>query len=220
MAGDEETAAAGAPQTFLAMLAYGWQINLILGLMAFAGLFLVFHLLLRTRARFATSPSLLRAVLDDIASGDIEAARKRVETDPSLLASVLLPGLKLHDHPMDRIQQAMESAGRRAVGALRQEAVYLANLGVLAPMLGLLGTVLGLLEAFRVMGETIREGSKSIVLTGAIAEAIVTTVVGLIVGIPAMTAHYLCLSRVNRIGDESEAAAEEVAAALHEAKKP
>ncbi len=214
----EEPAAAGARKTFLEILTYGLEINVILGLLAFIGLFLLFQALLATRAKLIAPPALLRQLLDDIASADIEAARKRAEESPSLLAQVILPGLKLHDRPLERINQAIEGTGRRVTGTLRQRVTYLANIGVLSPMLGLLGTVLGLMNAFQVMGATLKEGSKPIVMTAHIGQAMSTTAVGLMVGIPAMAAYYLCLSRIGRISDEIEAAAEEVAAALGDMK--
>ena len=84
-------------------------------------------------------------------------------------------------------------------------------------MLGLLGTVLGLTKAFNAMGSDSTEVLRSAMMTGAIGEAMGTTVVGLIVGIPAMAAYFLCLSRFNRIADELEAATEDACAAIVEA---
>lgn len=204
--------------TFLEILQYGWQINLVLGLLAFVALFLVFHVLLTTRTGLTVPNLFHKEVLDDIASGDLERAFKRASENPSLLADTIQPGLRLHDHPIERIHQAMEGAGRRAMGGLRQEVTFLANIGVLSPMLGLLGTVLGLLKMFRVMGTEQTVGSKAMLMSGHIGEAMSTTAVGLIVGIVAMGSYYLCLSRLGRIGDEVEIAAEEVVAALGEMK--
>jgi len=211
----EETASDS--KTFLEMLQYGWEINVVLGGLTFLLLFMLFHTILTTRTQRMVPPDLLRRVLDDLAAGDVEAAQKKVMVQPCLLSQTILPGMKLHNHPLERIHAAMESAGRRGIGTIRQHVNYMANIGVLSPMLGLLGTVLGLLKAFNVMGaEQLAEGSKSILMTGAIGEAMITTAVGLLVGIPAMALHFLCLSRVGRISDEVESAAEEVSAALAE----
>lgn len=186
--------------------------------LAFAALFLVFYILLSTRKCVMVPQSLFLLILRDISLGDVGAAQDRSAADSSLLARVVLPGLKLHDHPIERVQQAMEGAGRRVIGVLRQQAAYLAHIGVIAPMLGLLGTVLGLMRAFNVMGEEVREGSKAIMMNSAIGQAMTTTAIGLMVGIPAMGLYYLCLSRVGRISDDLEIAAEEVTAALGQIK--
>jgi biopolymer transport protein ExbB len=175
--------------------------------------------LLNTREALAVPLPLLRQILDDLATGDVEAAQRRMEGNRSLLAQVLLPGLRLHDHPLERIHQAFESAGRRAVGALQQEVTYLANIGVLSPMLGLLGTTLGLMDTFVVLSAQQTEGSKAIMMSAAVGKGMVTTVVGLLLGIPAMASYYLLISRVGRIGDELEIASEEIYEALGEIKK-
>lgn len=214
---------AESDKTFLEMLTLGLEfspvITVIFGLFSFAGLFLVFHTLLMTREALTVPQTLLRQVIDDINCGDVDSAQQRCAGSDSLFAQTILPGLKLHEHPIERIQQAMEGAGRRAIASVRQEATYLANIGVIAPMLGLLGTVLGLMRAFDVMGaQEVREGSKPILMQAAIGEAMTTTAIGLMVGIPAMGLYYLCLSRVGRVSDEVEIAAEDVAAAIAEIK--
>ena len=213
-AGEMSARGTGEEVTFLHLLSYGWQINLILCVLLFAALFLVFHFLLATRRRHTVPADTLRNVLDDVNNGDVESAIRRAEEKPSLLMETVTPGLKFHHHPLERINAAMESAGRRAVSGLRQEINYLANIGTLSPMLGLLGTVTGLTKAFNAMSADSTEGLRSAMMTGAIGEAMGTTVVGLVVGIPAMAAYFLCLSRLNRISDELETAAEDVAAAL------
>lgn len=220
----ENAAGQSESVSVLEMLALGYQfspvITVIFGLFAFAALFLVFHIVLSTREALTTPGPLFRGMLDDLASGDVEAAQRRAEESQSLFGRLTLPGLKLHGHPLERIQQAMEGSGRRCLGLLRQEAAFLANIGVLSPMLGLLGTVLGLMRGFKVMGEEdFVQGAKSIMLQSAVGQAMTTTAVGLIVGIPAMAAYYLCMSRIGRVADELEIAAEEVTAAVGEMKR-
>ncbi len=209
----------GETSSFLEMLQHGRNINIVLGLLGLLTIFISFHSLLVTRRKLTVPPVLLREILDDLASGDVERAQKRAMGDDSLLAGVVLPGLRLHSHPPERIHQAMEGAGRRALGGIRQKIAYLANIGVLCPMIGLLGTVLGLMSAFVVLGAEEQTGAKAILMSAAIGKAITTTAVGLLVGIPAMALHYLLNSRAARVGDELEIAAEEVAAALGELKK-
>lgn len=205
--------------TFLELLAFGKEVNLVLGFLLFLAVFLVFRIMLLTRRALTVPPDLLRGVLDDLASGDVEAAQRRAETRPSILAFTILPGLRVHDHPAERIHIAMEGAGRRAIGSIRQQVTYLANVGVLSPMLGLLGTVLGLTKAFHVIGQDATEATRTSLMTASIGEAMGTTAVGLVVGIAAMAAHYLCQSRLARVGDEVEIAAEDVHAALAELRQ-
>lgn len=210
--------AEGARATYWELLAYGKEVNITLGILAFLAIFLFFHVMLITRRRLTVPANLLQEMLDDIASGDIERACQRSSYSRSLLGRVVLPALKLHDHPVERLHQVTEGAGRRAVGALRQQVTYLANIGVLCPMIGLLGTVLGMVTAFESFGAELEVTLKQQMLTGAIGQALITTASGLIVGIPCMAAYYFAIGRVNRISDELELAAENIIASLRETK--
>ena len=73
----------------------------------------------------------------------------------------------------------------------------LGTISNIATLLGLLGTVTGNIKAFGVLGAggTMRDPA---ILAGAIAEALVTTVAGLIVSIPSVIFYNYFISRVNR----------------------
>ncbi len=220
-AGEEESLAglvAERATYWEVLLTHGWQINLVLGILAFFALFLFFHVMLVTRRRLTVPPGLYQEILDDIASGDIERAGQRAGKHRSLLGRVALPALRLHDRPLDRLQQVTEGAGRRAVGALRRRANYLANIGAISPMLGLLGTILGMVTAFESFSAELEVSAKQAMLTAAIGKALITTAVGLVVGIPSMAAYYYISGRINRISDELELAVETVVATLKESR--
>ena len=63
---------------------------------------------------------------------------------------------------------------------------FLANI---APVLGLFGTVLGLTRSFDVIASYGMAGNPGAVAAG-VAEALITTVFGLMVGIPTLAAYY------------------------------
>jgi biopolymer transport protein TolQ len=80
--------------------------------------------------------------------------------------------------------------------------LWLAIIATVAPLLGLLGTVMGVMHSF--IGVA-REGSGSIsAVAPGVAEALVTTVVGLIVAIPAAMAYNYFTSRLNLVMNELE----------------
>jgi biopolymer transport protein TolQ len=74
---------------------------------------------------------------------------------------------------------------------------FLATTGSTTPFIGLFGTVWGIMNAFTGIGTT---GSASLaVVAPGIAEALVTTAMGLAAAIPAVIAYNYYLSRVNRM---------------------
>lgn len=64
---------------------------------------------------------------------------------------------------------------------------FLATIGSNAPFVGLLGTVLGIMKAFRDLSQNTGGGNEVVML--GIAEALVSTAVGLVVAIPAVIAY-------------------------------
>ena len=59
----------------------------------------------------------------------------------------------------------------------------------IAPLLGILGTITGIIKSFTALGDF--TGEQRAVITGGIAEALLTTAAGLIIAIAALTAHYI-----------------------------
>jgi biopolymer transport protein ExbB len=64
-------------------------------------------------------------------------------------------------------------------------------------MLGLLGTVMGMLKAFGSVATDVAS-AKPVVLAAGVSQAIVTTIFGLLVAIPAMVAYAYFRRRASR----------------------
>jgi biopolymer transport protein ExbB len=76
---------------------------------------------------------------------------------------------------------------------------------MISPLLGLLGTVLGMIRAFQDLA--MAEGAaNAAMLADGIWQALLTTAAGLLVAIPAAVAAALLNARVERAGEEIEAA--------------
>ncbi len=87
----------------------------------------------------------------------------------------------------DRLAEKMQRAADRQTAFLERGLIFLATAASTGPLLGILGTVYGVLIAFQEMG---RYGSASIdAVAPGISEALITTVFGLIVAIPALIAY-------------------------------
>ena len=81
----------------------------------------------------------------------------------------------------------------------------------IAPLVGLLGTVLGMFQAFGGIASDVSAGAKPMVLAQGVSQAIVTTIFGLAVAIPALIAYAFFRRRAQRRIDEvQEKATEEL----------
>lgn len=119
-------------------------------------------------------------------------------------------------NPGATIAEAREIAqaeGMRVAVSLNQRIAYLADIGTIAPMLGLFGTVLGMITSFSVVASDIA-ASRPMLLAGGVAEALITTAAGLLIGIPAMAAYSFFRGRVQGMISELEAASTQLIAQL------
>ena len=80
--------------------------------------------------------------------------------------------------------------------------VWLAVIGTVSPLLGLLGTVIGVMNAF--LGITATGSANIGAVAPGVAEALVTTVAGLAVAIPAVMGYNYFVTRLNYFGGELE----------------
>lgn len=101
-------------------------------------------------------------------------------------AEILLTVIATRASSRQEAESLVESAGHRAVHDLGRGPLALEVIAAISPLLGLLGTVLGMHKVFAQISQT---GVKEIgTLSGGISEALLTTICGLIVAIPAYVA--------------------------------
>jgi biopolymer transport protein TolQ len=109
-----------------------------------------------------------------------------------------------------RMQLAKEIGAERDLMA--RFIPWLATIGSVSPLLGLLGTVLGVMDAFLGIAAG-GSGNISAVAPG-VAEALVTTVLGLAVAIPAVIAYNIFANRLGVFAGELEGFAQEIVGAM------
>jgi len=150
-------------------------------------------------------------VLDDldelIADGKIDDAMAYCESDggKSLVSSVILAGLtryKTAQFGFAEYKSAVEEAGEEQTSRLYRKTEVLSLIGAIAPMLGLTGTVLGMIKAFNTIA-TKGGMARPDELAGGIGQALVTTLMGLVVAIPAMIACSYFRNKIDSIVSEA-----------------
>ena len=91
----------------------------------------------------------------------------------------------------------MQEVGEEENMRLEHLLSYLALIGTISPMFGLLGTVDGMVQAFDVIAN--RRLAEAAELAQGIATALVTTLVGLWLAIPAIAAFNILRNRIARL---------------------
>ena len=135
-----------------------------------------------------------------LAKGDVDGAKAVCEASPCLVANITRAGLVRANpgsYDSEAVEKAMEQASVEEVAGPFGVISYLSILATLAPMVGMLGTVSGMIKAFRNIA--LGGMGKPELLADNISEALITTAVGLVVGIPAMFAFFFFKSRYARL---------------------
>jgi len=127
-------------------------------------------------------------VMDNIKGPeDVGLALSICEKHEGSFANMVKVALENRDLPKEEIKEALNDQGRQEVHVLERGLVALETIAAIAPLLGLLGTVIGILKVFNVIAE-IGVGQAT-ALSGGISEAMITTIVGLSIGIPAVVVY-------------------------------
>lgn len=104
------------------------------------------------------------------------------------------------------VKEIAETEGASQAASLQHRTVYLADIGMLAPMIGLLGTVLGIIRSFGVLGSGTTTQSRDILLASGVSEALVATATGLVLGVTAMFFYSVFRNRVQSLISDLEIA--------------
>ncbi len=165
------------------------------------------------------SEPLRRKVLELLRADRVEEALQQCDQAqgpvPAILGAGLRKFLVLRRLEYDaaeiesQVEKAMDDYGVHISAALENHLPILATVSSVAPMIGFLGTVQGMVISFADI--VAKKGQMDIVeaAAGGIMTALLTTVLGLVVGIPAFTAFNYFTSIINRfVLDVEESATE------------
>lgn len=167
---------------------------------------------------------LRRQVLELLQADQVEEALALCDGQQGPVPAVLSAGLRkylvlrrLNYDPgkiEEQVIKAMDDYGVHIVAALERHLPILATVSSVAPMLGFLGTVQGMVLSFDDI--VAKMGEQNIVEAAAagIKVALLTTVLGLVVGIPAFTAYNYFTSLINRFVLSVEESATELIEAV------
>src|SRR3954470_3832710 len=112
-----------------------------------------------------------------------------------------------------QVREIAETEGTRVASGLNNKVIYLADIGMLAPLIGLLGTVIGIIRSFSALGADLGS-ARYMQLSKGVSEALINTAGGLAIGIPALIFYAFFRGRAQRLISDLEAAVTHVLALL------
>jgi len=195
----------------------GGVIGYILWAISVAMLAMLIHFFITIR-RMNILPEALREEV----GGLFEAKQYREAIDMTaeqgdFLSYMVHSSLTEAPHGYAAMERSMEEAAEERTTKMLRSIEWLNLIGNIGPMLGLLGTVWGMIAAFFTIVESGTPDPAA--LAGDIGVALVTTLLGLGVSIPALAAYSILRNRIDAITSESVMVCQELISTFRPAAK-
>jgi biopolymer transport protein ExbB len=175
--------------TLLDLYLKGGVVMHLITLCSVLALAVLFERLANLRKKKIISSQFLEEIRRHWYRREVQEAIAVCKSHDIALARIVRAGLLRFNLGSREIERAIQDAGRREATLLKKNLGLLAFLASMAPMLGLFGTVLGMIKSFDAIAVHGSGGNVGFVASG-IAEALLTTAWGLMVGIPALGLYY------------------------------
>ena len=138
------------------------------------------------RKKSVLKSTIIAAIQNIQSEEDIKVAVRLCEGNSGPFANIIRVALLNLDLPREDLKEMIVDQGRQEVRTLERGLTTLETIAGVSPLLGLMGTVLGMIKVFNVI--SVQGIGQASVLSGGISEALITTVTGLAIGIPALIA--------------------------------
>lgn len=179
----------------------------------------IYNLIQLGRGKFV--PEDLRQQVHEYMVGcKVRSAIEVASTSPSFLGRMLATSLPKVDATdpetlgREHVEDAMADFTARENRSYMTMIGYLGVVAQIAPMMGLMGTVSGMIGAFNKLRGL--ESPDASVLAENISEALITTLSGLVIAVPAIIFFFVLRNRLNRLeADSHEAASDMIDASLN-----
>lgn len=145
---------------------------------------IIIEKLVNLRLSRVVRPDALRALEVLLGRGEVAAAVEFCRHRPGIFNDIVRHGLEHYPFGREEVKEAILDAGRQSVPRLERYLGVLGTLAAVSPLLGLLGTVTGMIKVFTVISQV--GVGRANALAAGIAEALITTVAGLVIAIPAL----------------------------------
>lgn len=186
------------------ILAGGW-LMIPLAFLSAISIFIFFERFWMVReASGKTDAGFMIKVRDLIYEGKIEQAIQYCRAKRSPVSRMIEKGVMNIGRSKADIQSAIENVANLEVSRLESGLPFLATTAGGAPMIGFLGTVIGMVQAF--MKLSAAGGSVDMsMLSSGLYTAMITTVGGLAVGIPAYFGYNYLVAKIEKLVFQMEA---------------
>lgn len=200
-------AATGQPEPvsaeidWLHELTLGGGTGLALFVLFFAMVTLTLERLLNLRRKHIIPKGFVETALPLWGAATADQLLAHCRRVPSTIGRMTAFLVEHREAPASLLIDGAAEIGTRELMREQRKAYSLTVVASIAPLLGLLGTIIGMVEAFKLVEIYGDEGGATI-LAGSISKALITTVLGLVIAIPALALYHFFRFRIQELGKQ------------------
>jgi biopolymer transport protein ExbB len=197
----------------------GWVFGFTLLVVSIALVTLVVLLSMELRMTSAIPPTFVEDFTDTVNKRRFKEAYELAKEDTSFVARVLTAGMSRLQYGIEDAREASFSMLDSVKAGKEQLIVYLATIGTLGPLLGLVGTVFGMILSFMTLSSGSQINAQQ--LADDISHALVITLLGIGLAVPAIFCHAFFRNRLIRLTHDAGTVADDLLTQMYyNSKKP
>jgi biopolymer transport protein ExbB len=201
--------------SYLDLAVKGGWVMIPIALLSILAVYIFIERYLAIRKASSIDSNFMNRIRDYIHEGKVENALTLCQTYTDPASKMIEKGIRRIGRPLADINTAIEIVGKLEIAKLEKGLPALASIAGGAPMLGFFGTVTGMVRAFYDMSMA-GNNIDITLLSSGIYIALITTVAGLLVGIPAFFGYNYLITRIENLVNKLEAKSTEFMDILNE----
>jgi len=182
---------------FIDLIMKGGWLMVPLFLLSIIAVFIFFDRFFYIRRERKLDDNFYERLNELIGAGKVENAVSLCEKTNSSETRLILKGLQNLGRPIRDIHEQMELEGKLEVYKYEGNMYFLGVIAGIAPMLGFIGTISGVIKIF--YNISLADNISISLISGGLYEKLITSGVGLTIGILAYLAYHYLNNRVNKL---------------------
>jgi biopolymer transport protein ExbB len=186
-----------AEVSFIDLIMKGGWLMIPLFLLSIVAVFIFFDRFFYIRREKKLDDNFYDRLNELISAGKIENAISLCEKTNTSETRLILKGLQNLGRPIHDIHEQMELEGKLEVYKYEGNLYFLGVIAGIAPMLGFIGTISGVIKIF--YNISLADNISISLISGGLYEKLITSGVGLTIGILAYMAYHYLNNRINKL---------------------
>ncbi len=174
-------------QNILSIFEKGGIMMIPLFITSVIGLAVIIERLFYLRDKKIINPELVSIIYQVESIQEIKRALSSFSSQNAPFINLIRTTINNAHLPKEEMKEMIGDTGRQETRQLERGLVIVETVASISPLLGLLGTVIGMIKVFQVISVEGLGQTQS--LSAGISEALLTTVIGLSIAIPALIAY-------------------------------